>query len=465
MKPPLPRRDFLRLGAAVAGIGALAPHLAAGTAPAVLRRRPPNILLLSTDQWHADAFSHCGTPWVRTPQSDRIAADSTSFACAYAADPVCSPARASWITGRMPSEHRVVGNGFPILESLVDFGQWFGQHGYLTAHLGKWHVPNRDPRHSFAHTCGDHASGQHGDLSIAETARAFLLGRNRDRPFFAHVALHNPHDICQITGMIGAKGRLPVPLEDLPPLPANFAARPTEPPTLHQRVRHSDRRALVHTWDETDWRLYCWMYYRYCELADAALGRVLDALEASGERDHTLLVYTSDHGDGLAHHGMVTKAFMYEESARVPLMLSFPDRLEAGRRDSTQLLSGIDLFPTFCGAAGIPAPAGLSGVDFLAPHAAGQRSRATLVTSASFGGHMMRNDRYKLVRYDADTEMQLFDLRDDPGETSNLAERSEHAGTVAGLLAEQANFEGGLTPFPMPPGGLSEIWRTYRNRI
>lgn len=463
MSNTLQRREFLGI-CAVAGAGALAPHLTAGTPPAVARRRPPNILLISTDQWHADAFSHCGTPWVRTPNSDRIAASSVSFARSYAADPVCCPARSSWITGRMPSEHRVIGNGYPILESLVDFGQWFGTHGYETAHIGKWHVPNRNPRHSFHRTFGEHPAGQHGDNSVAEAARAFLLSGGRDKPFFAHVALTNPHDICQVACMRTAGGRLPIPEADLPPLPDNFNARPSEPPTLARRVRNSERRAMVHTWDETDWRLYRWLYYRYCEMVDASLGRVLDALDASGQRDNTLLVYTSDHGDGLGHHGMVTKAFLYEESVRVPLMVSFPGRIAEGARDDSALVSGVDLFPTFCGAAGIPMPEGLAGEDFLANHTNGRSVRVALIAAASFGGRMVRTARHKLVRYESDAQMQLFDMEADPGEAVNLAEHSEHADTIAAMLEHLDTFERRLTPFPMPPGGLPEIWRTFRQR-
>jgi len=461
MKTPLTRRDFLGVCAAAAGAGLLAPHLRAGEAPAVLRRRPPNILLLSTDQWHAEAFSHCGSPWVRTPQSDRIASAGVSFTRSYAADPVCCPSRASWITGRMPSEHRVIGNGFPILRALPDFGQWFGSHGYETVHIGKWHVPNRDPADSFHRTSGDHPAGQYCDSSVAESARAYLLGA-RTQPFLLHVALMNPHDICQVGCMRTNAGELPVSLDELPPLPDNFAARPVEPRTLVSRVRNSPRRAPLRSWDETDWRLYRWMYYRYCEMVDATLERVLDALDATGERENTLLVYTSDHGEGLGHHGLYTKSFLYESAARVPLILSLPGRLAAGARDERVFTSGIDLFPTFCRFAGIPQPAGLCGEDILAQHAAGRSARDALVTSASFGGRMVRDERHKLIRYENDPTLQLFDLVADPGETVNLAAQPAHARTVQALLAQLDAFEARLTPFAQPAGGTSEIMRQYR---
>lgn len=464
MTAPLTRRGFIGLCATAAGAGLLAPHLRAGTPPAVLKKRPPNILLLSTDQWHAESFSHCGSRWVRTPQSDRIAASGVSFARSYSTDPVCCPSRSSWITGRMPSEHRVIGNGFPILPSIPDFGQWFGSHGYETVHIGKWHVPNRDPARSFHRTSGDHPAGQYCDATIAESARAYLLGGARSQPFLMHVAMMNPHDICQVACMRTNAGELPVSPEELPPLPDNFAARPVEPKTLLAKVRNSPRRAPLRSWSETDWRVYRWMYYRYCEMVDATLERVLDALEASGERENTLLVYTSDHGEGLGHHGLYTKSFLYESAARVPLIMSFPGRLAEGARDERVFAAGVDLFPTFCRVAGIPQPEKLCGEDLLAQHAAGRSAREALVTSASFGGRMVRDERYKLIRYENDPTLQLFDLVADPGETANLATQPERAKTVQGLLAQLAAFESRLTPFPVPPGGTAEIMRRYRNR-
>src|SRR5690606_16983394 len=135
-----------------------------------------------------------------------------------------------------------------------------------------------------------------------------------------------------------------------------------------------------------DWRLYNWMYYRYCEKVDASVGRVLDALEASGEADRTLVVFTSDHGEGLGSHGLYWKAFMYESSVRVPMVIAFPGQLAEGVVNDRTLVSGVDLFPTFCDAAGIPHPPGLCGTSLFAQLDAGKRE--ALVTSSSFGGRM-----------------------------------------------------------------------------
>lgn len=460
MSRNISRRAFLgNCAAAAAAASAMGGGRLTWGGPATTRKRPPNILLLSTDQWHARAFSHYGEKHVRTPNSDRILAGGVSFERSYAADPVCSPARTSWLTGRMPSEHRVIGNGFPILETMVDMGQWFGDRGYETAHFGKWHVPGRNPLKSFQRYAGMHPSGQFADLSVAQMARAYLLGRTAEKPFLLHVALMNPHDICQVSCMRTNAGRLPVDVGDLPPLPENFAARPGEPKTFIDKVRRSPNRAASFEWNDEDWRLYRWMYYRHCEEVDAAVGEVLDALEASGEMENTLLVYTSDHGEGLGHHGTFTKAFMYEESARVPLVMSMPGRLPAGTNDERTFVSGVDLFPTFCNLAGIEAPADLCGEDVLRQFESGKPARRHLVTHASFGGRMVRDERHKLIQYKDDPTLQLFDLADDPGETKNLA--AERPAIVASLNEALAESEARLKPFPLPSGGLPELWRQY----
>lgn len=440
------RRSFLK-GIGAAGLGlALAPK-SYGQAPAIIRKRPPNILLLTTDQWHADAFSYRGSPYVKTPHSDRIAAMGVDFERSYCPDPVCAPARTSWLTGRMPVEHGVIGNASPMESSMVDFGQWFGDHGYDTAMFGKWHTSGRNPSDCFDIYTGIHAAGQYGDLTIADTARAYLLNRRNDKPYFLHVSLMNPHDICQTSCLRTGDGIIPLPPGvELPPLPDNFTARPPEPEALVRNIRQSPRRIPERSWDETDWRMYRWMYYRNCEMVDAAIGKVLDALEASGEAGNTLLAYTSDHGDGLGHHAMTTKAFLYEEAARVPLILSMPDRLQAGTRDEVIPTSGIDLFPTFCNVAGIPSPEGFVGEDILAQHASGRSTRQALISSGSYGGWMAVNNTHKLIEYADSPTRQLFDLENDPGETTNVIDQTGVAGVLKELESELSAFQSRLVP-------------------
>lgn len=447
----LNRRHFLKTIAAV-GAGAALPRWTHGQAPAILKNRPPNILMISTDQWHSDAFGYRGDPYVKTPHSDRIAAMGVDFTRAYSADPVCAPARTSWLTGRMPVEHGVIGNGRRLDPDMVDFGQWFGRHGYETAHFGKWHTTGRDPAKSFDFYNGMHPAGQYGDISAARTAEAYLLNRRRDKPGLLHVALMNPHDICQVACLRTGEGVSPLHAADtLPSLPSNFKARPVEPETMAARIRNSPRRLPIRSWQEPDWQLYAWMYYRYCEMVEESIGIVLDALEASGERENTFIVYTSDHGEGLGHHGLTAKAFLYDEAARVPFVAAFPGRLPAGVKDEKLFVSGIDILPSFCAIAGIPAPPDLCGIDFVKSYQDGLSPRQTLVTSGSFGGWMARDDRYKLIRYDDCPTVQLFDMQKDPGETLNLADAE--SARVASLTQAIQSFRATLKP--AAPAGAS----------
>src|SRR5690606_26519375 len=113
-------------------------------------------------------------------------------------------------------------------------------------------------------------------------------------------------------------------------------------------------------WTEDQWRYYLWSYYRQVEMVDAEIGRVLTALEESGLADNTLVVLTSDHGEGMGEQQMVRKDFLYESAVRVPLVARLPRRIPAGRRLSRTLTSGLDLMPTFCEYAGVEAPPGLA---------------------------------------------------------------------------------------------------------
>lgn len=437
------RRKFLCAGAAAGAATALPRWAAARTRSS---SEKPNILLISTDQWNNSALGCHGNTHVRTPNVDRLAAQGIDFSRSYAADPVCGPSRSCWMTGRMPNEHGVIGNKYKMVSDMVDMGQWFGQHGYETVHVGKWDSPGRDPRKSFDMYCGTYASGQYCDDAVADSAQSYLLNRSVGKPFLMHVSLMNPHDICQMGCLRSGEGVLPLPEGmELPPLPDNFLARPKEPYTLVRRVRNSFRRLSSRDWTEQDWQFYNWMYYRYCEMVDASIGRVLDALEASGEAENTMIVFTSDHGEGLGSHGLYWKAFMYDESVRVPFVMSFPGKLPEGAVDDQIFVSGVDLFPTFCDVAQIPHPEGLCGESVLAQRASGKRSREALVTSASFGGRMVVDDQYKSIRYKNDRTKQLFDVQKDPGETQNLAD--EHPDVLVRHEEILMKFESRLTPY------------------
>ena len=166
-------------------------------------------------------------------------------------------------------------------------------------------------------------------------------------------------------------------------------------------------------------------------MADAEIGRVLAALDASGERDNTIVIMTSDHGEGRGRHHMVLKNYLYDEASRVPLVVSWPGRIGAGRQDKAHLVSGTDIVPTLCDYAGVKTPAGVVGRT-LRPLLEGKRTewRELVVAEVAGGGRMIRTAGHKYVAYPDDPVEQLFDMQGDAGETKNLAPESAHASAL-----------------------------------
>ena len=306
------RRDFLRTGAL--GAPALALRGAAS--------RRPNFLFIIADQLSMDAIAAHGNRFVRTPNLDRMAGAGVSFRDSYTAYPLCSPARSSMFTGRMPSETGVITNNLPIREEIPNLGQWLGARGYETVYAGKWHVPVNYTTNipGFAVLPGGiGGQGHMGDAAVSRACQAWLHNRPGASPFLLVASLLQPHDICTwVSSHTRAAEweKMARLSEPLPPLPANFEWDRKEPPTLRTQRRPQ--------WSDGQWRYYLWSYYRHVEMVDAEIGRILDALEDSGRAKDTVVIFTTDHGEGSAHHHMVLKNYLYDEAAKVPLLVSWP---------------------------------------------------------------------------------------------------------------------------------------------
>jgi len=208
-------------------------------------------------------------------------------------------------------------------------------------------------------------------------------------------------------------------------LPPNFEPQDQEPEAirmlLEQRLFKKHARE---TWPDEKWRMHRWAYCRLTEMVDAQIGRVLDAIRESGLEEKTVIVFSSDHGDMDSAHRMEHKTALYEEAARVPLIVSYKGVTPAGLVNDTHLVSnGLDLIPTLCDYAAIEPPNGLTGESFrpLAEGKTPQSWRTHLFIESEFG-YMLRSERYKYVLYDVGKNReQLIDLENDPGEMKNLA--------------------------------------------
>ena len=342
-------------------------------------------------------------------------------------------------------------NGPAVEPDITTLGQHFRQAGYRPYYAGKLHlgpsptqgIEEVNGRQGFEFLCDQYPQGIPRQLGTdtdpvwTDHAVDFLRSQGppdseSDAPFLLVASLHNPHDICY--WVMEWHHIVDVPSNsDLPPLPPNFQPIPDEPEFVglcRHRTEYGPEMSWTHDWDETDWRRYLYVYDRLTERVDQQIGRLLSALEESGLADDTLVVLTSDHGEGVAAHKWVTKLMLWEEIVRVPFVMRFPGVVPAGRVDSTHLVSGLDLLPTLCDYANIEAPAGIDGQSLRPvienPNLPGRNNVVTelqaFMDDETKKGRMIRTARYKYVTFSHGQRPEmLFDLETDPGETKNLA--------------------------------------------
>ncbi len=439
------RRDFLRAGIAGAGAVLVSRTSPAVASPAVLNPRPPNLLLVICDQLGLDAIAAHGCPDVETPSLDRLIRQGATFLESYSTSPVCSPARSSLMTGRMPVETGVVSNNRPIHPSRPNLGQWLAQHGYEAVHCGKWHLPGGTPAadDGFRVLPSRGGYGQIDDTVLSHTCEAYLRNGSGSRPLLMVASFLQPHDICYYGNHPGLRMPLGLPYEqirgELPELPPNHKVRPKAPAALD--------RIVCDWYDDEQWRYYLYLYARMVEMLDADVGRLLDAVDESGQAENTIILFTSDHGDGRGRHSHVAKWYPYEEAAKVPLIACCPGRMAAGLRDAEHLVCGLDVMPTFCDYAGIKPPEGGQGRS-LRPLLEGKRAtwREFISSEHHIAGRMVRSERFKYVRYPDDPVEQLFDMKSDPWETNNLYDDPQYADVLADHRRMLADFQRRLEP-------------------
>lgn len=425
------------------------PRQAFTQSPASSRREPgpagrvtngtrrPNILLIITDQQHADMMSCAGNKSLSTPAFDSLARDGIRFTNAYVTNPVCSPSRISIATGVMAGRFGMLNNGMkakvPADVIQNSLGKLLKSAGYDTFYGGKVHMSRElNPRNAGYDV---YFRGQRERLPIACID---FLTRKRDRPFFAVASFINPHDIC--FAYRAFKGRSPrgkssverlyqqaskMPLKQLPPLPDNFRIPKLEPDAI---ALYSKANAVTpagtmrKVYNERQWRIYRWIYCRLTERVDRHIGRILDALKRNGLEEKTLVIVTSDHGDMDSCHRLASKGRFYEQSVRVPLLMKYKGRIIAGKTDGHLVSTGLDILPTICSYAGVRVPRSLLGKS-LRPIADGKpvKSWREYVVAENHTGRMLRSQRFKYCIYRAGKLREsLVDMRNDPGEMKNL---------------------------------------------
>jgi len=451
------RREFMTT-TAVAAAGLMLDRKTLAT-DSQRKQKRPNILFIMTDQQHAGMMSCTSNKWLKTPAMDRLAASGIRFERAYACNPVCIPNRFSLQTGLMPSAIEMSHNGDSARAAVTDammqqsLGSLFSKAEYETVYGGKVHFPRKMKGVEdlgYRNLTGNSRRG------LADACAKFIKAPHT-RPFFLFASFINPHDICYmaINDFNRTRGQPPVDNIDsktceavldrvrktgdindfveknCPPLPANHEVPEAEPECIMKNYINP-RPFQAYTrekWTENQWRLHRWAYCRLTEMVDREIGILLDALRQTKIEDNTLIVFTSDHGDMDSAHKLEHKQVLYEESVRVPFIMSFKGVIPEGIVDDTHLISnGLDLLPTLCDYAGIEIPEKLHGKSMRPLAERGNVGRwRDFVVSESQLGRMLRTDRFKYCIFaSGKNREQLTDMKNDPGEMKNLATNEEY---------------------------------------
>lgn len=429
----------------------------------------PNIVVFLTDDHGAWAAGCCGNGELHTPSLDQLAATGVRLRNAFTPCPVCSPARASFLTGRLPSQHGIhdwldwTGEGevHPGIDDQWNIGQLLQQAGYHTGLVGKWHCGrDRLPRPGFdrwfsyevsqyPHLGEQRFSDQgtpvrargHQAALLVDQALDFIRQRPAERPFFLFVSL-----VCTHTPLRDQPERLAAHYRR-----AAFTDIPDEEPDpCHGRARMAWPHARQNRREELA------QYYAAVEFIDAQVGRVLDELEGAGLVRNTLVLYTADHGHMNGHHGLLSKGNatvpqnFLEESIRVPALLAWPEAVPAGRQLEA-MVDHCDLFCTLCAAAGAtPDPARAAEIGSpgrsLLPLLLGETAPWRDAQFCEYGNaRMVRTARHKLIRRypgpNGHFGDEFYDLLEDPRERRNAIGDPGQAAAVAALSARlEAHF-------------------------
>ncbi|MCC6419704.1 MAG: sulfatase-like hydrolase/transferase [Gemmataceae bacterium] len=413
--------------------------------------RRPNVLFLISDE-HSPHVAGCfGNRTVRTPWLDSIAAGGTAFDAAYTQNPICTPSRASFLTGRMASNVGVFGNVHGTLDDTVPtMADVFLQAGYAAGWMGKTHwggdpkfetprpskkagaaAERRGARSRLPEDAAIAAWPESEEVDSYATGQALeFLEQRRAKPFFLGVSWRKPHFPFLVQQRFASlyEGKVAAP---------RVTARMIgELPAISREEREKYGFARL---SEAQIRRALEIYYGMVTYMDEQIGAMLKKLDALGLRENTIVLYTSDHGEMGGEHGLWYKNSFYEASARIPMAWSWPKAIRRGARIGAPAMN-LDILPTLCELCGLDKPAGLEGRSLAGLLAGREDGRDRYALSENYrgsaAGRMIRRGQWKFCHYKDDRD-QLFDLSQDPGEETNLAGRAEHK-ALASQLKEQA---------------------------
>lgn len=474
----LSRRQFLRTSSLAVGCSLLGlPDRWAGAGPAT--RAKPNVLFIAVDDMNNDlgCFGH---PLVKSPSIDRLAERGMRFERAYCQFPLCSPSRSSLLTGLRPDSTRVFNLQYHFRQDLPDvvtLPQMFMKNGYYVARVGKMYhygnpgdigtnglddriswmerfnpagldktalepdIMNYTPKRGLGSAMAFLADKtgtdeQHTDGKVADqTIR--LLEKHKDEPFFIAAGFYKPH--CP---WVTPKKYFDLYPMDAISLPMITPQTPGDYPTLAL----ASTKPWPYLGVTADQARECKRaYYAAISFVDAQIGRLLDAMDRLELRENTIIVFWSDHGYHLGEHGLWFKQSCFEESARVPLIVSVPGQKTAGQT-SSRPVELVDLYPTLANLAGLTPPSHLEGFSLRPlienPQVSWGHAAYTQVQRGDYPGHSVRTEQWRYTEWAfGDQGAELYDHDHDPHELHNLASDSKCADVVARMktLLKQAH--------------------------
>ena len=425
----------------------------------------PNIVFILIDDLRWDELGIAGHPFIKTPNIDRIGKEGAMFRNAFMTTPLCSPSRASFLTGQYAHTHGITDNVDRSAAShrLVTFPLLLHRAGYETAFIGKWHMGNDDtPRPGFDRWVSFKGQGTYRDPDINEDGKSVkpsgyitdilnryavqFIKRPHDKPFLiylAHKAIH-PEVTQNNDGSVNlADAELFIPAErhknlyagkTIPRRP-NYGRAPQGKPALQRRIGSLPALgSSTATRDET-----ILGRQRSLMAIEDGVGEILKSLRETGQLDNTVIVFASDNGYFYGEHGLsVERRLAYEESIRMPLLVRYPKATRSGTARN-ELVLNIDLAPTLMELAGVTAPNTMQGRS-LVPLLEGKRpvwrdsflieyySDRVFPRVLQMGYKAVRNGRWKYIHYlELEGMDELYDLKTDPYELKNLIDETRAA--------------------------------------
>lgn len=435
----------------------------------------PNVVYILTDQWRASAFGYSCDPNVKTPQIDRFAKEAVNFSNAISVCPVCTPYRASLLTGRYPTSTGMFLNDLYLPDKELCMAEIFKSAGYQTAYLGKWHLDGHgrfnnvapERRQGFDYWKGSECSHDYlkepyyennlpevkywegySPFAISKDAQNYLSGHAKSNiPFLLFVSISTPHF---------PHATAPKEYQDLYPESSIRLA-----PNVPEEMRQQTLKELKG-------------YYGHCSATDKAIGELIGKMKELGLMENTIVVFTSDHGEMMGAHGIKprVKQLAWDESIRIPFLISYPG---IGKNKGVNVRTPIttpDILPSLLGLAGIPIPKSIEGDDLsgqiVSPDP--ELDRAALVMLVcpfvGFVENEYRGIRTRQYTYVCSPEKvtMLFDDLKDPYQLDNLAGKPEYKDLQAKLdeKLHHALAKIGDDPF-QPRGYYLKKWNLKLN--